>query len=189
MRARLLALTFLCAFAIAPRAHAQDRGGFTLLATIGLGIQSGSDVTNDWDALNGISESKTRTGLSGLNLGAGAFISHSTALMARLSHSKTHANYADTFGHGQTRDIPVWMVTLGLQHWLGDRWNVELGAGFGLLAVENNDLIGLGFVGAVGYSFLLRGSHSFQIGIENALYLDDFQTINSLGLCLGFQFM
>lgn len=189
MRARLLALTFLCAFAIAPGAHAQDRGGFTLLASIGYGIQSGDDVTSDWDAQNGISESTTRVGLSGLNLGTGFFISHTNALMLRLSHSKTHANYADTFGQLNTRDIPAWILTLGLQHWLGDRWNVEAGAGFGLIDVENNDLIGLGFLGAVGYSFLLRGSHSFQIGIENALYLDDFQTMNTLGICLRFQFM
>lgn len=188
MRARLLALTLLCAFAMAPEARAQDRGGFTLLATIGYGIQSG-DVTNDWDAQNGISESHTRVGLSGLNIGVGAFVSNKNALMLRLSRSKTHANYADAFGQGATRDVPAGTLTLDLQHWLGDRWNFEVGAGLGFLDLEEVDAPGLGFFAAVGYSFMLRGSHSFQIGVENALYRDGVSDINSLGLCLGFQFM
>ena len=188
MRARFLTLTFLCAFAIAPGAHAQDRGGFTLLATVGYGFQSG-DVTNDWDAQNGISESNHRMGLAGLNLGAGAFISHNNALMLRLSRTKTDANYADAFGHGATREVPAGTLTLDLQHWLGDRWNFEIGAGLGFLDVAENDAPGLGFFGALGYSFLLRGSHSFQIGVENAFYHDEVSDINSLGICLGIQFM
>lgn len=188
MRLRFFALTFVCVVAVAPRAHAQDRGGFTLLATIGYGLQHG-DVTNDWDHQNGISESNHRDGLSGLNLGVGYFISHNDALMLRLSRTNTDANYADAFGHGATRDIPAGALTLDLQHWLGDRWNFEVGAGLGFLDVEENDLPGLGLFGAVGYSFLLRGSHSFQIGIENAFYHDEVSDINSLGLCLGFQFM
>lgn len=171
---RLLA-TFLLLFSIllsARPACCQERGGFTLLLSMGYGLQNGG-------AGEGTSE-----GLAGLNLGIGGFVSKDVALMFRISG--TQASY-DQPGYGST-DVTSGVGAFDVQWWATKRLNFEFGGGFGFVS-NSRDERGLGLLACVGYTVLLRGKYSLQIGIEDALMTNDNFTVQNVGFNIGFQFL
>jgi hypothetical protein len=177
---------------IASQARAQDRGGFTLLMTLGYGIQAGDftgQASTNIDQVQGI-VTGARNGLAGLNLGIGGFVSKNTALMLRLSGTTAKGEYYVRYHQApKTTDITSGAMALDMQRWLGDRWNVEIGAGVGFLQSTLDNHRGVGLFAAIGYSVLCRGGHSLQIGIEDAHYHDSDREIDNIGLCVGFQFL
>jgi hypothetical protein len=174
---RRLLPTFLVLLSIgtlARPAHCQNRGGFTLLLSMGYGLQNGA-----------VGEG-TSEGLDGLNLGIGGFVSKDVALMFRISGtSVTHDNPP---GYGQT-DVISGVAAFDVQWWASERLNFEFGGGLGLLSIGSYDSQGLGLLACVGYSVLLRGKYSLQIGIEDALMFNDDYSVQNVGFNLGFQFL
>ena len=61
------------------RAFAQDRGGFTALVDLGVGIQNDTSIE------------ETAVGLAGINFGVGGFMTPDLAIMFRLAG--TNVNY------------------------------------------------------------------------------------------------
>ncbi len=164
-------------------ARSQEREGFTLLLTLGYGLQS-DDVfkdQNDWQG-----------GLSGLSLGIGGFATPDLALMARFAG--TNVTYDYTYPGASTsidRDAIAGVLAFDGQYWVNDRFNVEAGAGFGFADTEGRDSErGLGLFLGAGYAFLVRTKHSLQVGVEyTPVFLDSDRTIQSIGFNLGFQFL
>src|SRR5690349_8440988 len=99
MRPRFLFIALLLLATSAPRANAQDRGGFTMLATLGYGLQSNGEfvvsdyITGDPRTYGG----STYSSVAGLNAGIGGFLTKDTALMARISGTTFTAKYLDQY--------------------------------------------------------------------------------------------
>jgi hypothetical protein len=149
-----------------------DRGAFTLLLTLGYGIQTSGVID------------ESASGLSGLNLGAGGFLSENAALMFRLSGTNV------TYDVGGLDFQSVSGVgALSVQYWLDDRFNVEGGPGFGFLSNDVVDKRGFGLVMGTGYSVFFRGKHSLQFGVEYAPVFVDERTIHNFGITFGYQFL
>lgn len=192
MRPRFLFLVFLVLVISAPMAHAQDRGGFTFIMTLGYGLQSGGEIkVGDY---YGSGNARTYGGgtyssLAGLNLGIGGFVAKDTALMLRLSGTDFTAKYLDEGYSENETDVVSGVAVLGVQHWATDRFNWEAGAGYGIFSWEDHDEMGVGFMLGAAYSFYQNGKVNLQLGIEDALVTGHAQTVNSLGFCFGFQVM
>lgn len=178
MRRLLVTLVALCVLVPARDARSQDRQGFTLLLSLGYGLQSG-----------GILEEST-DGLAGLNLGIGGFISDDTALMFRVSGTNVSYEYDLPFPYGSSStDVISGVAVFDLQYWATDRLNLEFGAGFGFVDADNlGDDRGLGMLAGIGYSVLLRGKYSLQLGVEYAHAILD-ETVHNVGFNVGFQFL
>src|SRR5688500_2880190 len=73
MVVRVAMLIVLAIFLAGGHVFAQERGGFTLLVDLGVGVQN--DTTID----------KTQVGLAGLNVGVGGFLTRDFALMFRIA--------------------------------------------------------------------------------------------------------
>ncbi len=171
-------LLFACAFFTSKQAHGQDRGSFTALLTLGYGLQSNAFVDESGE------------GLSGLSFGIGGFVSRDFALMFRLSGSNVDYQLESPIGNVDYNVVSGVGVLDG-QFWLTDRLNFEAGAGFGFASFEDEELddTGLGIFTGVGFSILLRGKFSLQVGVEYApVFLDD-QTVQNVGFNMGFQFL
>jgi hypothetical protein len=176
----------------APVAHAQDRGGFTLLGTLGYGLQSNGVITVYDYYYYG--EPRTYGGgtyssWAGLNLGIGGFIAKDTALMLRFSGTSFTAKYIDEYRAEKETDVVSGVMVLGVQHWIQDRFNVEAGAGLGIFSTgKNDDESGLGLMLGGAWSFYQHKKLSLQLGIEDAVFAGD-TTVNSLGFCFGVQLL
>lgn len=150
-----------------------DRGGFTLLLDLGVGLQHDGYLQ------------ETKTGLAGLNVGIGGFLRHDVALILRASGTLAHyPGFTQTSGVG----APV------VQYWPNDRLRLEGGAGFGFWRAQNGPYLdasdtGLGLILGVSYAFFNRGKHSLQLGVEYAPAFTDPQTVQNVGIVLGWQLL
>lgn len=145
-----------------------DRGGFTLLLNLGVGFQH--------DAWFG----ETKTGLGGLNLGIGGFLTDDLALLFRAS-----GTVADYDGVTQTSGVGA----ASLQYWATDQLSLEGGVGMGFWDAEGTNDRGAGIVLAVGYAFANRGKHNFSIGVEYAPAFTDPEMVHNVGIVFGWQLL
>lgn len=173
-----MSLLFACALTASTAARAQDRGSFTALLTLGYGLQSGA-LPNE-----------SGEGLSGLSFGIGGFVSHDFALMFRLSGSNVNYDLSSPL-ENVNYNVVSGVGVLDGQFWLNDRLNFEAGAGFGFATYEDEEMddTGPGLFFGVGYSILLRGKFSLQVGVEYAPVFLDTQTVQNVGFNVGFQFL
>jgi len=151
---------------------APQRGGFTLLLSLGVGIQK--DQAFD----------KSETGLAGLNLGIGGFLNEDLALMFRVSG--TSADYASSSASlSQISGVGGAAV----QYWLNDRFNLEGGAGVGFWDIEGTQDSSFGLILGTGFVFFNRGKHNLQLGVEYAPAFTDPETVHNVGVVLGYQLL
>lgn len=151
------------------------RDGFTLLLTMGLGLQQGS-----------FSDGDVRTGLGGLNLGIGGFVSPDLAVMFRISGTSVQtSNY-----WGGSRDFVSGVGGIAVQYWASDSFNVEAGLGMGFWGTEY-DLGGRGAGVILGgaWSFYHGNTSSLQLGLEYAPAFVGGTTIHNLCLAFGWQLL
>ncbi len=128
----------------------QVRDGFTIKAGIGSGNQGNR---------------REEVGLSayaGPNVGIGRFLSERLAFMLRLSVSTSRH---DRWVTG--------VVAPSAQYWLSNKFNVEVGAGYGFYASEIESAIGIGLLGATGLSVFQQGRTSVQVGFEGTAVLNN----------------
>ncbi len=165
------------AFAQAPESRGPNRGGFTLLLSIGAGFQS-----------DGATE-ESAIGLAGLNLGIGGFLNDRIALMFRASGTNASLDSDNDF-FGSYRSV-AGIGGVSLQYWVNDRLSIEGGPGVGFRSTEIDDEIvqGLGLFFGAGYAFFNKGKSNLHIGLEYApAFLDD-GTVHNLGVTLGYQLL
>lgn len=162
----VFALTSLLLAVTAGTASAQpDRGGFTFLVNMGVGVQSDSAVE------------ETAVGLGGLNVGAGGFVTPRLAILGRVSG--TFVSY-DLFDQSSAVIGPT------IQFWPNNRLSVEAGAGVGSWRAEDVTERGLGLILGMGVSVFQRGKHNLAVGIEYApVFTDD--PVHNFGFTFGYQ--
>ena len=161
-------LTFFAAAASAQEASGPDRGGFTLLLNLGIGFQHDRFI------------GRTESGLAGLNLGIGGFLTEDLALMFRASGTNV-----DFGGYRQVSGVggPT------IQYWLNDHVNIEGGAGLGFWGEPGTGDSGLGLILGLGYAFFNRGKHNLQIGVEYAPAFTEPEMIHNVGIVFGWQLL
>lgn len=153
-----------------------NRIGFTLLLNMGVGWQ-----TNEF-------ADETATGLGGLNLGIGGFVSPKLAIMFRFSgtnvtYSNVGPNSVDINGISGTGG-PV------VQFWLNDYVNFEAGGGLGIANTDpGTDESGFGLILGVGLSFFHRGKNSLQVGVECSPVFVNDTTVNNMCIAFGWQLL
>ena len=151
---------------------AQDRGGFTALVDLGVGVQNDTAIE------------ETAVGLAGLSFGAGAFLNPDLAVMFRLIGSRVTYDLSGT-DYSQTSGF----VGPSAQWWLSDRLNLEGGAGWGFWSGDTDeDNAGFGLLMGVGYSVFNRGKHNLQVGVQYAPAFTDPGTVHNFGFTFGYQF-
>lgn len=172
----LLLLAILAAGASAQE-PASARSGLTGLLSFGVGLQRDQSIRS------------TETGLGGLNLGVGAFLTDRAALMLRASGTNV--------ARASKRHVSG-TAGISLQYWIHDRLRLEAGAGVGVLEILGSaGLEGLevdpkrdsGFGLIFGTAFTLWRSvgHDFSIGLEYAPAFTDPDTVHNFGIVLGWQ--
>jgi hypothetical protein len=152
-------------------AFAQDRGGFTAMVDIGVGIQNDSAIE------------ETAVGLAGINAGVGGFFNENLALLFRVSGTNATFDLGEV-DYGQTSGF----AGPAVQYWLSDRFNIEAGGGVGFWngAGENNE--GLGLLLGAGLSVFNRGKHNLQVGVQYAPAFTEPGTVHNFGFTFGYQF-
>jgi len=174
MLRRSFALTALLLAGAVTAASAQAvspvRSGFTLLLDIGVGFQR--------DEFFG----QTETGVGGLNLGLGGFLSENLALMFRGSGTTvSYAGGTQISGTGGG----------SLQYWVNDKLFIEGGAGVGFWDFDsgNQSETALGLILAAGYSIWNNAGHNLFIGVEYAPAFTDPDTVHNVGIVFGWQLL
>jgi hypothetical protein len=160
------------AFAIASeRTFAQDRGGFTAIVDLGLGVQHDSAIA------------ETGGGVAGLNFGVGGFLNQNLALMFRLSGTSVVYDLGGEYGQISGVMGPA------LQFWLSDKFNVEAGGGIGYWRGDGDeDNQGLGLILGAGITIFNRGKHNLQLGVQYAPAFTEPGTVQNIGFTFGYQF-
>lgn len=173
----------------APPAQGQERRGFTMLLSLGYGWQSTPDLEITNYAFSQNFAAGTTSGLAGLNLGMGGFVSDEVALMFRISGTTASRDFVDQDQVTRSDDVICGVGVLDMQWWVTKRLNLEIGGGYGIFATDLETERGVGLLAGVGYSILSRKKHSLQIGLENAVFIKNEIVVNNLGVCMGFQFL
>jgi len=150
-----------------------DRGGFTLLLTLGAGYQNDAAL------------SESAWGLGGLNLGIGGFLNEDLALMFRVSG--TNVSY-DVTGGGSVSQVSG-VGGVGVQYWPNDKVNVEGAVGMGFWDLEGTSDQSFGLILGAAYAFFNSGKHNLQVGLEYAPAFTDPDTVHNLGIVFGWQFL
>ena len=161
----VLALVLVAASAGTASAQA-ERGGFTLLFNMGVGIQQDSALE------------ESAVGLAGLNLGVGGFLTPKVAVMGRFSGTNVSYGFLDQVSG-----------TLGpsLQYWASDQVAFEVGAGMGYWNSEGFDDRGLGLILGVDLTIFNKGKHNLQVGLEySPVFTSD--PVHNFGITFGYQF-
>ena len=155
-------------------AAAQERGGFTALVDLGVGIQSDSSID------------ETETGLAGVSVGIGGFLTRDLALMFRITGTTVAYDFGAAGDYVQTSGV----AGAALQFWLSDRFNLEAGAGVGFWSGDNDEGNGrAGLILGAGVTLLNRGKHNLQFGIQYAPAFTDPGTVHNIGFTIGYQFL
>lgn len=153
-----------------------NRAGFSLLLTMGVGLQN-------QEALN-----ESTTGLGGLNLGIGGFISRDLAVMFRFSG--TNVTFDDVGPFQRRVDSVSGVGGPAIQYWVSDYVNVEGGLGFGIANTDpGTEESGFGVILGVGFSFFHRGKNSLQIGVEYAPVFVDTGNVHNVSIAFGWQLL
>jgi hypothetical protein len=152
----------------AQAAASPDRGGFTMLLSLGVGRQ------------NDLALPEAKTALAGINVGLGGFLTDDLVLWGRVS--------------GTTADYDVFQQTSGvvapvLQYWVNDKFNIEGGVGVGIWTIEDANESGLGVMAGLGFVIFNSGRHNLQIGVEYAGAFTEPDTIHNMGLTFGWQLL
>ncbi len=172
--ARIVVLALLTILLADGPAFAQERGGFTALVDLGVGVQHDTSIE------------ETAVGLAGLNVGAGAFLTRNLALMFRLAATNVSYDFGPAGDYRQVSGI----VGPALQYWVSDRFNVEAGAGFGFWSAgSDEDETGLGLLLGAGVTVFNRGRHNLQFGIQYVPAFTDPGAVHNVGFTLGYQFL
>jgi hypothetical protein len=143
-----------------------ERGGFTLMLDLGL----------QHDEAFGTTES----GLAGINLGIGGFLSDRLALLLRASG--TNVDY------GPVRQVSG-MAGPALQYWANDRLGLTGGVGLGLWSIEDVNESGLGLIMGVQFAVWQSGRHSLFLGLDYAPAFTDPGTVHNIGILFGWQLL
>jgi hypothetical protein len=154
------------------RAFAQDRGGFTALVDLGVGVQNDTAIE------------ESEVGLSGINFGVGGYLRDDLALMFRVAgtnvtHDLAGGNYGQTSG----------FVGPSLQYWLSNRYNVEAGVGIGFWNADTDDDSGFGLLLGAGVTLFNRGKHNLQFGLHYAPAFTNPGNVHNVGFTFGYQFL
>jgi hypothetical protein len=152
------------------------RRGGTFEMSLGLGI---TRVSLD----QGPSESFT--GLSGLNLGAGGWVSPRTALTFRVAAT----SFVEQIEGVDIRFI-AGFVGLSLQHMAADQAWVGIGAGLGVLTTDQDDIepeTGFGLDLRAGLNIGQTAGHAVHLAIEVTPGFYDGISVTGIGLQLGWQ--
>lgn len=152
-----------------------NRGGFTILVNLGVGIQNDSFLE------------ETSTGVAGLNLGIGGFLTRDLALMGRFSGTTAVFDEFVGFFGEFTQVSGVMGATL--QYWPSDRFYVEAGPGVGVWSAESSSDQGFGLITGAGVTIFNRGKHNLQVGFEYAPAFTDPGTVHNIGITFGYQFL
>jgi hypothetical protein len=156
----------LRAQAPAPAEATPERTGFTLLLNLGIGIQRDAFLE------------ETNTGLGGLNLGIGGFVTDRTAVLFRVSGTNVDL--------GGVRQLSGF-VGPSLQYWPEDRVALEGGVGIGFWSIEEGEETGLGLLLGASYAVIQNARHSFSVGVEYAPAFTDPDAVHNLGIVFGWQ--
>jgi hypothetical protein len=152
-------------------ASAQTSGrGFTIFATAGFGIQSDSGFE------------ETGTGIAGINLGAGWFLTDQIAVLFRISG--TRVKFENLGDLSQSAGV----IGGTVQYWLTDRVNVEGGAGIGFWRTEGADDQGFGIILAASGVVWRSGNHHVIVGGEFSRAFTDSANVNNFGITGGYLF-
>jgi hypothetical protein len=151
----------------APQGSAAHRS-FTVFVNLGPGIQHDSDYQ------------QTEVGLSGLNFGAGWFVTDRLAVLVRFSGTTV------TYFSSVSQASGVWGGTI--QYWMNDWASVEAGAGFGRWWDEFSDSeTGVGLIIGFQASAFHKGNHHFRVGFEYAPVFTDIM-VQNVGFTVGYQY-
>jgi Outer membrane protein beta-barrel domain len=171
---QLIVLVPLLTLLAGNRAFAQNRGGFTGLVDIGVGVQNDTSIE------------ETAAGFAGLSGGVGAFLTRDFALMFRLTGTSVSYDFGAAGDYGQTSGV----VGPTIQYWISDRFNIEAGAGWGFWRGHTDeDETGLGLILGAGVTIFNRGKHNLQFGVQYSPAFTDPGTIHNVGFTLGYQFL
>ena len=170
---RVVVFVALATLLVGRCAIAQDRGGFTALVDIGVGVQNDTSIQ------------QTETGLAGLNLGVGGFLTRDLALMFRIAGTNVTYDLAALSDYGQVSGVAAPLV----QYWPSDRFNLEAGAGVGFWSGHTDEESGLGLILGAGIMVFNRGKHNLQFGVQYAPAFTDPGTIHNVGFTFGYQFL
>ena len=169
----LALLLALAVFLAGDDAFAQDRGGFTALVDVGVGVQNDSSIE------------ETEVGLAGVSFSVGGFVNRDLALTFRLAG--TNVSY-DLSG-GNYRQVSG-VAAPTIQYWLTNRFNIEAGAGVGFWRADaDEDETGLGLILGAGVTIFNRGKHNLQFGLQYAPAFTDPGTVHNVGFTFGYQFL
>ena len=173
MLLRVVVLVALTTVFAGTRAFAQDRGGFTALIDMGVGVQTDTSLE------------ETEVGLAGLSGGVGAFLTRDFALMFRFSGTNVVYDFGSVGKYRQVSGVAAPTV----QYWISDQFNIEAGAGVGFWSGADESETGLGLILGAGVTILNRGKHNLQIGVHYTPAFIDPGSIHNVGFTFGYQFL
>jgi hypothetical protein len=166
----VLSAVFIAATVGKAAAQTAERGGFTLLVNLGVGIQNDTALE------------ESAVGLAGANLGIGGFVTPNLAILGRFS--STNVTYDTVLGdYAQVSGV----VAPTVQYWLNDKVNLESGVGIGLWSAEDESDQGVGLILGAGFTVFNRGKHNLQVGFEYAPAFPDSGTVHNVGITFGYQ--
>lgn len=146
----------------------QNREGFTLILDLGLGFQRDEFIGT------------TETGLGGLNLGIGGFVTEDLALMLRISGTNVdYGGLPQVSGFGGP----------ALQYWPNDRLGLTGGVGMGFWEALGVDDTGLGLVFGAQYAILRRTGYNLFLGVDYAPAFTDPATVHNFAILFGWQLL
>ncbi len=161
----------------ASSAEAPARRGLTFEANVGFG-----SLVISPDGAPG----QTESGIAGLNLGIGGWLTHRAALTLRIAG----VTYSDDGG-----SLTGGFVGGAMQLWLHDEVWLGLGVGLGFAGLELEDSpdpdpeTGLGMDFRLGYTPFVSGSHSLNFSLEvNPSFLDG-GVLTGIGFLIGYQYL
>jgi hypothetical protein len=149
------------------------KNGMTVELNLGLGWMTSSE------------SDKSYTGIGGLSLGVGGWVSPQVAITGRIAGATISENGE------QLSNI---FFGPSLQYWVNDNFWLGGGIGLGILA-DNCDgcesVTGFGFDARVGYTFSVSSENTFNVSFElNPEHYSEngvSATITSVGILLGYQ--
>lgn len=161
----------------APAGNAAERRGLTFEANVGVG-----SLVISPDGGSG----RTESGIAGLNLGGGVWLTPRAALTLRLAG----VTYSEEGG-----SLTGGFLGGAIQLWPHDEIWLGLGAGIGLAGLQLEGApdpepeTGLGMDFRLGYTPFASGSHSLNFSLEvNPSFLDG-GTLTGIGFLIGYQYL
>jgi hypothetical protein len=167
---------------VTPVRQAPERGGFTILVNLGVGIQR----------LHIAGESDSATGLAGANVGVGGFVNPKLAVLGRFSG--TNVIY-----EGDDFRVIAGVVGATTQIWVHERFAIETGGGLGFVRGAEGNIQETGFGLILGASAVVfrSGKHNLLAGFEYApvffndetdVFFGESFSMHNFGFTFGYQF-